>query len=151
MGYLRREQSQRWLGARYENFQEKARKSNTLQKLVIDDVKVQLNEKHKKLTRIYRLLLSTQKVNMRTALLKVNFDPFPTDHYRLGRRRNSLPFTHLEGFLKEVKLNAEPAFCPPKPPKWQRAKYIEETEKQRKKVSDGLMGLRQNFKNEETE
>jgi hypothetical protein len=59
MGYLRREQSQRWLGARYENFQEKARKSNTLQKLVIDDVKVQLNEKHKKLTRIYRLLLST--------------------------------------------------------------------------------------------
>ncbi len=115
------------------------RKSNTLQKLVIDDMKVELNEKHRKLTRIYRLLISTQKVNLRTALLKVNFDPFPQDHYRLRKRRNSLPFTHVEKFLKEVKLNAEPVFSPPKPPKWQRPKYIEESEKERRKVADGLM------------
>ncbi len=60
MGYLRREASQRWLGARYDHFQENNNK-NTLQKLVIDDVKVNLNDKHKKLTRIYRLLISTQK------------------------------------------------------------------------------------------
>jgi hypothetical protein len=40
MGYLRREQSQKWLGARYDNLQEIARKSNTLQKLVIDDMKL---------------------------------------------------------------------------------------------------------------
>jgi uncharacterized protein YfkK (UPF0435 family) len=118
MGYLRREQSQKWLGARYDNLQEIARKSNTLQKLVIDDMKLKLNEKHKKLTRIYRLLVSTQKLNLRTALLKVNFDPFPADHFRLRRRRNSLPFTHVEKFLKEVKLNSEPAYQPPKPPKW---------------------------------
>ena len=44
MGYLRREQSQRWLGARYDHFNENNnKKNNTLQKLIIDDVKVNLN------------------------------------------------------------------------------------------------------------
>ena len=45
-------------------------------------------------------------------------DPFPADHFRLRRRRNSLPVTHVEKFLKEVKLNSEPVYQPPKPPKW---------------------------------